>query len=68
MTPALHSTDVKLIKTFLAVAESGGLSAAQVKLNRSLTAISSDLDRLVRAIGPIDCLLTSDWRRQSLKL
>ena len=33
MTPALHSTDVKLIKTFLAVAELGGLSAAQVKLD-----------------------------------
>jgi DNA-binding transcriptional LysR family regulator len=55
MTPALHSTDVKLIKTFLAVAESGGLSAAQVKLNRSLTAISSDLQALETRLGSKLC-------------
>jgi DNA-binding transcriptional LysR family regulator len=55
MAPALHATDVKLLKTFLAVAESGGLSAAQVKLSRSLTAISTDLQVLETRLGSKLC-------------
>jgi LysR family transcriptional regulator, transcriptional activator for bauABCD operon len=51
MLPQLQAHDVKLIKTFVAVAEAGGLSAAQVKLHRSLTAISSDIQTLEERLG-----------------
>jgi len=49
--PALQPADVRLVKTFVAVAEAGGLSAAQVKLHRSLTSISSDLQDLETRLG-----------------
>jgi len=56
MSPSLHPSDVKLIKIFVAVADSGGLSAAQVKLHRSLTAISSDLQNLETRLGAKLCV------------
>jgi DNA-binding transcriptional LysR family regulator len=56
MLRPLQPSDIKLIKVFVAVAESRGLSAAQVKLHRSLTAISSDLQDLETRLGSKLCM------------
>lgn len=51
----LASIDIRLIRTFIAVVESSGLSAAQVRLGRSLAAISSDLTSLELRLGGVVC-------------
>ncbi len=70
---SLCSVDIRLIRTFVAVVESCGLSAAQVRLGRSLAAISSDLTSLELRLGGVLCkrgrsgFALTDFGRQVLE-
>lgn len=55
MLTGLQAYDLKLLKTFCAVVDSGGFSAAQVRLGRSLSAISGDVHALELRLGSQLC-------------
>lgn len=52
---SLQLIDLRLLKTFVAVADAGGLTSAQVQLHRSLTAISNDIQSLEVRLGSKLC-------------
>jgi DNA-binding transcriptional LysR family regulator len=56
MLSELHPADIKLLRTFLAVVDAGGLSAAQPRLNRSLGSISADIKTLELRFGRQVCI------------
>lgn len=48
---ALSNYDLRQLRTFLAVVEQGGVSAAAYRLGASLSTVSRDLSALERRIG-----------------
>ncbi len=55
MLTGLQAYDIKLLKTFSAVVDSGGFTAAQGRLGRSLSAISGDVQALELRLGSPLC-------------
>lgn len=51
MLTSLQTSDLKLLRVFMLVAKSGGLTAAQNELNMSLPSISSYLQALEKRLG-----------------
>lgn len=47
----MADTDIRLLRVFLAVVESGGFAASEVKLNKSKSAISLDISNLEERLG-----------------
>ena len=51
MLRAVRDSDISLIKVFVAVAESGGIAAAQRRLNTAPSTISTQLSHLEARLG-----------------
>ncbi|MCW0181611.1 MAG: LysR family transcriptional regulator [Zavarzinia sp.] len=52
---ALDTTDIRLLRVFVTIVESGGFAAAQAKLNLSLSTISSHMTGLELRLGVTLC-------------